>query len=314
MNENLPLISIALCTYNGEKYLCEQLGTLVGQTYPNLEIIIVDDASTDQTWAILHEFAECYPSIRLFRNFTNLGYQKNFEKALGLCKGEYILISDQDDIWDKDKVTKLQHAVEDNLLIYHDSAFVDDSGNDLGMKMSDRLHMVEGNDPVPFLFFNCVSGHSMMFRRDLLEFVLPFPDIGVYDHYIAFVASGKGRIKYMPESLVGHRQHSGNSTDILGRKKGKSKLKVTQERMERENNWLKICSETKDHPANKFAKKIYESGKDRTHNFLNFRFGYLIWKYQNKLAYIPKNRSFKTLSFALRQIWGIKAKTLVKRA
>ncbi len=313
MNEDLPLISIALCTYNGEKYLCEQLGTLVGQTYPNLEIIIVDDMSEDRSWSILNEFAACYPAIRLFRNPANLGYQKNFEKALGLCQGEYILISDQDDIWEKDKVSKLQKSVDDNLLIYHDSTFVDEAGNDLGLKMSDKLHMVAGNDPVPFLFFNCISGHSMMFRRDLLSMILPFPDNGIYDHYIAFVASGNGRIKYFPDPLVKHRQHQGNSTDILGRKKGKSRLKLTQERMVRENNWLKICSEAKGHPASKFAKEMYQCGKDRTHNFLNFRFGYLVWKHQEKLTYIPKNKSFKTLTFALRQIWGIKAKSLIKK-
>lgn len=138
MSANLPLISIALCTYNGEKYLCEQLGTLVGQTYPNLEIVVVDDASTDQTWTILNEFADCYPSIRLFRNTTNLGYLRNFERALKHCQGEYLLISDQDDVWEKEKVTKLLAAVEENLMIYHDSVFIDEHGESIGMKMSDK--------------------------------------------------------------------------------------------------------------------------------------------------------------------------------
>jgi glycosyltransferase involved in cell wall biosynthesis len=309
-----PLISIALCTYNGEKYLSEQLDTLVNQSYSHLEIVIVDDCSTDETWAILQDYAAADQKIRLYRNERNLGYQKNFERALGLCRGEYILISDQDDRWDLQKVVKLQRAIGGSLLIYHDSAFIAEEGTSLGMKMSDKLHMVSGNDPTPFLFFNCISGHSMMFRRDLLPHIAPFPDTGVYDHYIAFVASGRGHIGYLPECLVQHRQHGGNATDILGRKREKSRLKVTKDRMIRENNWFKICAETEDHPLNNLAGKMYASAKNRTDNYLNLRFGYLVWKYQEKLTRIPRNNSFKTLSFALRQIWGLKAKTLVKKS
>jgi glycosyltransferase involved in cell wall biosynthesis len=312
MKQDLPLISIALCTYNGEKFLCEQLGTLVGQTYPNLEIVIVDDASTDQTWSILKEFADCYPSIRLFSNSTNLGYQRNFERAFGLCRGEYILVSDQDDIWEKDKVAKLQEAVGDNLLIYHDSTFTDEAANDLGMKMSDKFHMVEGNDSMPFLFFNCVSGHSLMFRRDLLPHILPFPSNCMYDQYIAFVASNRGELKFLPESLVKYRQHQNNSTDILGRKKEKNSLKVARDRMIRENNWLKICSEAKQYPKDQLAKKLYESGKNRTNNFLNIKFGFLIWKNEERLTRIKRKTGLKNFFFALRHIWGIKIKKLVK--
>lgn len=312
MSANLPLISIALCTYNGEKYLCEQLGTLVGQTYPNLEIVVVDDASTDQTWTILNEFADCYPSIRLFRNTTNLGYQKNFERALKHCQGEYLLISDQDDIWEKEKVTKLLAAVEENLMIYHDSVFIDEHGESIGMKMSDKFNMVDGNDPTPFLFLNCVSGHSIMFRRDLLEHVVPFPDRGMYDHYIAFIATTRGSIKYLSETLVKHRRHQGNSTDILERKKPNSRLKVTQDRMIRENNWLKICSETKDHPISELAGRFYDCGQNRTENYFNFKFGYMVWKNQAKLTIIEKNANYRSLTFALRQVWGLRAKKLIK--
>jgi glycosyltransferase involved in cell wall biosynthesis len=312
MNQPLPLISIALCTYNGEKYLCEQLGTLVGQTYPNLEIIIVDDASTDQTWSILNEFADCYPSIRLFRNSSNMGYQKNFERALKLCEGDYILISDQDDIWEKDKVTKLREAIAENLMIYHDSVFIDEHGKNIGFKMSDKFNMVDGNDPTPFLFLNCVSGHSIMFRRDLLQHVFPFPDNGMYDHYIAFIATVKGSIKYLPETLVKHRRHQANSTDILDRQKVKSRLTVTQNRMIRENNWLKICSEIKDHPISELAGRFFDCGKYRTDNFLNFKFGYMVWKNQEKLTAIEKNASYKSFLFALRQIWGLRTKKLIK--
>ena len=116
----VPLISIALCTYNGEKYLREQLDTLVDQTYKNLEIIIVDDCSTDSTMQILEEYAEQYINIKVYQNKKNLGYIKNFEKALSLCLGEYIAMSDQDDSWALNKIEYLVGLIKDNQLIYED--------------------------------------------------------------------------------------------------------------------------------------------------------------------------------------------------
>jgi glycosyltransferase involved in cell wall biosynthesis len=83
----LPVISIALCTYNGERFLEELLESLLAQTYEPLEIVVVDDHSSDDTWAILNRYAEKDSRFRLYRNNENLGYNRNFEKALGLCKG-----------------------------------------------------------------------------------------------------------------------------------------------------------------------------------------------------------------------------------
>lgn len=308
-----PLISIALCTYNGQTHLAEQLDSLVNQTYGNTEIIVVDDRSKDNTVDIVKRYMQQYPQIKLHVNPYNLGYQKNFEKAFSLCNGAFILPSDQDDIWTLRKVEELMALVADNLLIYHDSAFVAADGKPLDMKMSDLLNMVDGDDPVPFLFYNCVSGHSMMFSRTLLQHVMPLPRTGVYDHYIAFVAASLGSIKYVPQALVKHRQHEGNATDILGRKKSRSRIKITLERMHRENHWLSICSKTKLNHAGQLAEELYQAGKDRTKNFFNPKFAYLVYKYQTRLMYIPKNKNFKTLSFAIRQAWGAKAKYWWKR-
>src|ERR1700709_1166359 len=131
------LVSIALCTYNGAAYLKEQLDTLVNQTYPNCEIICVDDCSTDNTVEILKQYTHSYPQIKLHINSKNLGYTKNFEKAIGLCSGEYIALCDQDDIWDKNKISIMSLLIGDNMLAYHDSAFVDENGNPLNKKISD---------------------------------------------------------------------------------------------------------------------------------------------------------------------------------
>src|SRR5688500_10348209 len=96
---NIPLVSIALCVYNGEKFLREQLDSLVNQSYPNIEIIASDDRSTDASLLILQEYADRYPYFKFGQNEQNLGYVKNFEKVISLCSGDLIALSDQDDIW-----------------------------------------------------------------------------------------------------------------------------------------------------------------------------------------------------------------------
>src|ERR1700748_3070750 len=94
-----PLVSVAMCTYNGEKYIRQQLDSILNQTWRNLEIVIVDDGSSDDTFAIISEYAEKDSRIKCFKNEVNLGFNKNFEHAVELTTGDYIAISDQDDIW-----------------------------------------------------------------------------------------------------------------------------------------------------------------------------------------------------------------------
>src|ERR1700753_2011765 len=99
-----PLVSIALCTYNGAVYLKEQLDSLIAQTYPNIEIVVVDDRSADDTWQLLTGYANTYPQFKIHQNAQNLGFVKNFEHAASLCSGELIALCDQDDIWHPEKI------------------------------------------------------------------------------------------------------------------------------------------------------------------------------------------------------------------
>ena len=96
-----PLVSIAICTYNGERFLKKQIDSLLNQGYSNIEIIAVDDRSTDRTWDMLQEYAQKDKRVQTYQNEKNLGYARNFEKAITLCKGDFIALADQDDIWEK---------------------------------------------------------------------------------------------------------------------------------------------------------------------------------------------------------------------
>lgn len=171
-----PLVSIALCTYNGKKYLPEQLDSILNQSYQNLEIVVVDDKSTDGTIDLLESYKNKYPhKISLFQNSINLGFNSNFEKAISLCKGDLIAISDQDDLWIKDKISLQVNYIKENLLIYHDSLMVDKNGQSLNIKISDMRNMYSGDNPNVFIFNNCVSGHSILMKKELLQYIFPFP-------------------------------------------------------------------------------------------------------------------------------------------
>ena len=99
-----PLVSIALCTYNGAGFIAEQLDTLITQTYAPIEIIAVDDSSTDETFNILMAYAAKYSQIKIYKNENNIGFAANFERAATLCDGELIALCDQDDLWHPQKI------------------------------------------------------------------------------------------------------------------------------------------------------------------------------------------------------------------
>lgn len=100
-------LSVAMCTYNGDKFIASQLSSILDQTIPIDDIVICDDGSNDKTLEIISRIQQENPNkINLFRNPVNLGSTKNFEKAIDLCSGDYIFLADQDDIWKKDKVQK----------------------------------------------------------------------------------------------------------------------------------------------------------------------------------------------------------------
>ena len=230
-----PLVSIALCTYNGDKFLEEQLDSLINQTYQNIEIIIIDDFSSDQTIEIIKRYVAKFETIHLHQNEVNLGYVKNFEKAIGLCNGEFIALCDQDDIWAHEKINLLFNNIENNALIYHDSEFIDGKGTPLRKNLSERLNMYEGSSSCPFFFYNSVSGHSIMFRKSLIGSILPFNENYYHDWQIAIIATAHGGIKYLNQTLVKYRQHELSNTDFLRIKtKRAKKNKLTN------LNWLKF--------------------------------------------------------------------------
>ncbi|HWV31931.1 MAG TPA: glycosyltransferase family 2 protein [Dyadobacter sp.] len=306
--ENPPLISIALCTYNGSAFLREQLDSVIAQRYTHWELVVVDDCSTDATRSILEEYADRDARIRLHYNRQNLGYNKNFEKALGLCEAELIAICDQDDIWHREKLEKQVRLIGDHTLVYHDSEFIDAGGRSMDRRISDKLNFYRGNAPEVFLFLNCVSGHSILMKKQVLQKSLPFPESFHYDQWLAFNAACLGSIDFLPEALVQYRQHSGNNTDILALKTAVRSADQKVLELERESQWLRLCARQCTGKAHGLINALYNQSIMRNDGFFNAKFGMLVWKHRDTLLRILKKPDTSKFFYALRKAWGVKAK------
>lgn len=214
-----PQVSVVLCTYNGANFLAVQLDAVLQQSWPIHELVVVDDASTDATFTILETFAQQHACIRLFRNPEQLGYNKNFERALTLATGDVLAITDQDDVWHPQKIERMLAAWTDGSpLIYCDS--IRFWGEIPEKPKPGRLmNRVWGTDPRKLALYNTVCGHALLLRRSLLPLALPFDKDIYYDWWLALVATCNGGVAYLPEILVYQRQHQHNASLPLNVKK-----------------------------------------------------------------------------------------------
>lgn len=216
-------ISIAICTYNGEKYLPEQLQSILNQTRPPDEIIVSDDNSRDSTVEIIESFAAQSPiPFHIHRNQTNLGSTKNFEKAIGKCGGDIIVLSDQDDVWDKDKLSIFEKTFAENPqagLVFCDARLVDENLNPLGgtnwnltnFDARKQTDFAAGASLDYLLKGAYVWGCMMAFRASYKSLIMPIPDDLpgiIHDSWIALLLSATSVLKSVPLSLVDYRQHS----------------------------------------------------------------------------------------------------------
>lgn len=210
-----PLVSIALCTYNGAAYIKQQLDSITDQTYTNLEIIICDDESVDDTIKIIEEYRAKEPRIKFFRNDKNIGYNKNFEKAFTLCSGDYIAISDQDDVWEKEKIElMMKNWPADSSFVYSLSGnFMNDDFS--GRTEAPKVRYTAIDDLHKLVFNSPVHGHACMFKKELLQLCLPFPPDIYYDWWMSMHAAAAGTIGCIPLTLTWHRNHSQNSSRTL---------------------------------------------------------------------------------------------------
>lgn len=219
---NRQKISIAMCTYNGEAFLAEQLESILAQSRPASEIVICDDGSTDGTWMMLESYRRRFPElINLYRNDKNLKPAKNFEKAISLCKNPLIVLSDQDDVWYQNKLDKLAQRFEDLpdlALVFSNADLIDAEGNILdgdlwhsvGFDKRMKAAVKSGRAFEVLLRKSFVTGCTMMFRETLKSTCLPIEGPCLHDYWISLIAAASSRIDFVSERLISYRQHASN--------------------------------------------------------------------------------------------------------
>lgn len=213
-------ISVCLASYNGINYIKEQIESILTLIGFLDEVIVCDDASTDLTCEIIESFNDS--RIKLIKNDTNLGPVKTFEKALLYAKGEYIFLSDQDDIWEAGKVDKTLKVFEENpdlLMIHHTLSLIDSEGNIINQNWNS---LNEGKAcRLSFLFRQLIKGQiwgcAAAFKGSLLSSLLPFPKyVYAHDHWLAVVSAVNGNVYLLNQPLVRHRIHQNNVTPKKG--------------------------------------------------------------------------------------------------
>ena len=283
-----------LCTYNGERFLQVQINSLLQQTYPNLEIIVSDDHSTDGTIAILAQY-QSDPLFNIYFQKVNVGAISNFELATCKASGEFIAFCDQDDIWLPEKIEKLFQAIGDHWLVYSDSILVDEEGQSMQKNLSQLRKMYSGADTRGFVFSNVVWGHTMMVKRQLLPYLLPIP-IGVpHDIWFALKATICTGIVYLDEPLTLYRQHSKTVTTSIPQKAIKRPHEKRYKDFEEKLNWIGIIKESEHGNRKPFYEKLYKlysfKGKGK---FLWPLFFFLL-KYRKDLFMFPQKKFLSRL-------------------
>ena len=222
-----PRVSVALALCDGAKFLHGQLDSLFRQKLIPDEIVVSDDASTDESAAIVREYSDAHPGvIKYIRNDSRLGAAKNFEKAIAATTGDIIFLSDQDDVWHPDKIElmtgKLASALWHPAGVFCNSLLTGESLQILPCTHWDLREFsdVENFTGIRQLEQCCriapVAGHNIAFEKELKELLLPFPDLaGCHDNWIALVIAALGNWQIEPATLTLFRQHGGNLSQML---------------------------------------------------------------------------------------------------
>lgn len=206
-------VSVCLASYNGEKYIKEQIISILDQISPYDELIISDDASTDKTMEIILSFDD--QRIRVLENKTNIGYVRNFEKALKVAKERFIFLSDQDDIWAQGRLKSMLEVLENTSkkLVVGGFSYIGNDRVEMRIKRGSNKLGVINILSIIFLrripYFGCCMG----MERSLLNVILPFPKtVESHDIWISICANMKNSLHHYDKVVLHRRLHCNNVT------------------------------------------------------------------------------------------------------
>lgn len=298
-------VDILLATYNGENYIKEQLDSILNQTYTDFRLLISDDMSTDGTYKILKDYEKKDERITVFKQEKNLGVVSNFEFLLSKVQNKYYAFSDQDDIWNNDKLEKTISKLEkENAdLVFTDLEVVDNNKNTIYKsywelkEFKDKI--LKYNSFEALYLNNYVTGCTIVAKADTIKKCLPLPKTSkfvLHDYWMALIISQSGKIVFLEEPTIKYRQHKNNK---VGSKKKSETMNFKDIRkmfIEVKKEHFKVFIENENKfnneeikELNKKALSYYEKlEKTKIMNFSNWNLFFKLYKYENK-KYILEN-------------------------
>ena len=300
-------VDILLATYNGEKYIKEQVESILNQTYENIQIIISDDCSTDKTRQVLKE------------------YEKNFEFLLKQVESNLYMLSDQDDVWKKEKVEKSVEKIENEKLdlVFGDLEVVDENLNTLYKSYNRYMHLIHKikkyqKDYRLQYLYNCMTGCTIISRKNWIDKVLPFPTNSKYmihDYWLGLVIALNGKVGYIEEPYILYRQHGKNQVGSKKASKTASKLEKVRNisintRIGTFETYV-MHEEIFDEKLRKQNKKALEYFKmlknKKNFNFRQWGIFFRLYKYESFSQYI-KNFMVLNLPWIVKIVFDLKHK------
>lgn len=218
-------ISVAMCTYNGARYLQTQLESIATQTKLPFELVVCDDHSTDDTLAILKRFQNTAPfPVHIVQNGPRLGSTRNFDQAIGLARGEYIALCDQDDRWLPGKLETLCAVLCENPFlggVFSDANLIDGDDRPTGQRLFQKHKFTPAKQrrfiscpTATLLKHDVVTGATLMFRASVRRYCSPIPTSWVHDGWLAWMIALHSRLTLVSEPLIEYRIHAGQQLGV----------------------------------------------------------------------------------------------------
>ena len=290
-------IDILMATYNGEKYLAEQLDSIINQTYHNWNLLIRDDNSTDRTLEIIQDYQKKDNRIKLLKdNKGNLGIVKNFEELLKNSESEFIMFSDQDDIWVENKLDmylKMIEKIKNKGFMIHSDAILFDKNksNILKDTFISKKAINKGLENVFFNYF--VQGATILISKEIKNFILPFPkEVYLHDRYIHLISELFFERIFVNKALIYYRQHGDNQ---IGAKNTIRELLSKRYFDERDRQLIKVIYNKYGSLLTEDKRKLIEEyfkitdiEKNRFNRFLNLKKSKISIPLKKQISFIVK--------------------------
>ncbi|WP_431279771.1 glycosyltransferase family 2 protein [Leifsonia poae] len=222
-------VSVALCTFNGARFVRQQVESILAQRPGPAQLVVSDDGSRDDTLEIVRDVAGSQRAaaveVVVLAGEQPVGVTRNFQRAVTAADGDLIALSDQDDVWHEGRLERIAARFADDpalLLVHTDADLVDSTGRRLGRTLFESLEISpdefaaeeSGRAFDAFIRRNLATGATVVFRRELLMAALPFPDGWVHDEWLAAVAAATGRVDVLREATIDYRQHESNQIGV----------------------------------------------------------------------------------------------------